>query len=480
MKLNRKSLALLLTFSQLALFSCGDNTQKEQETTSDAESETTVQGDGFSIDKTFDGKEVNILLWSLANFNATEETGDVINDAIYRRNSKVEDLLDITFSYDVRVGHGGDYSTWLSTLNSSILAGDDAYQLAGGYGYVLTADTLNDSFMNLSENPYIDFDKPWWPSNILESADLGGKMTVCFGNLDSRYYDTTYAVYFNKRLAENNKLDDLYSLVNDGKWTFDKFAEYSVQASSDIDGDGTLTDNGDIYGTLFNQTMTVDAFINSCDVKITKKNSDGMPELLGLTEKYVDVYDKLYDLIKNSGSVRYQGSSGEENDGIFMNGLSLFMLNSLESAHTLRSMDDDFGIIPYPKYDEDQDSYYTYNAIGNSTAFVVPVTSDETLAGCVIEALAYYGYNDVLPEYYERALKGKGTRDDESAEMLDIIFDNIYFDFTQIYSRNFGDQKAPSMVLRMSLRTDTGIASLWASDENMFNSTMEDLINSLK
>lgn len=479
MKSNLKLIALLLTASQLALFSCGNNAQKE-ETTADSESEITTQSDGFSISKTFDGKEVNILLWTNQLFASTEETGDVINDAVYKRNTKVEDLLDITFAYDVRAGHGTDYSSWLSVLNSSILAGDDAYQLAGGYGYNLTADALNDSFMNLSENPYINFDNPWWPSNIMESADLGGKMTVCFGHMDPKYYNTTYAVYFNKRITENNKIDDLYETVNDGKWTFDKFAEYSIQAASDIDGDGTLSDDNDIFGALFDTAMTVDGFINSCDVQLTSRNSNGLPELLGFTEKYADVYEKLNDLVNNSGSVRYKGTNGETNDTIFMNGQSLFMLNSLGSAHTLRSMDDDFGIIPYPKYDEEQDSYYTYNAIGNSTAFVVPATSDETLAGCVLEALAYYGYKDVLPEYYERALKGKGTRDDESAEMLDIIFDNIVFDFTQIYSRNFGDQQSPSMALRVAIYRGTGIASLWATNENIYNSTMEDLISTLK
>ena len=40
----------------------------------------------------------------------------------------------------------------------------------------------------------------------------------------------------------------------------------------------------------------------------------------------------------------------------------------------------------------------------------------------------------VIPVLYDKVLKGKNTRDDESAEMLDLIFDGIYYDPALIYS----------------------------------------------
>ncbi len=71
-----------------------------------------------------------------------------------------------------------------------------------------------------------------------------------------------------------------------------------------------------------------------------------------------------------------------------------------------------------------------------------------------------YGWKDILPEYYERALKGKATRDSDSEAMLDIIFNNIEYEFTEIYSRNFGDQKAPSMMMRVAVGENKDISSL--------------------
>lgn len=230
-----KITALLLVAAQLALFSCGDQQNSNTESSiEDTQGGDTTASDGYSPSKTFDDKEVNILLWTGSRIAVTEETGDVIDDAVYKRNLKVEDELKVKFKYDSRTGHGTEYSSWLSTLNSSILAGDNAYQLAGGYGYRLSTEALSGNFMDLADNPYIDFTKPWWPSNIIEAADIGGKITMAFGNIDPVYYDSTYAVFFNKVIAEDNKLNDIYQLVNDGKWTLDKFLEYSQAAADDL------------------------------------------------------------------------------------------------------------------------------------------------------------------------------------------------------------------------------------------------------
>ncbi len=101
-------------------------------------------------------------------------------------------------------------------------------------------------------------------------------------------------------------------------------------------------------------------------------------------------------------------------------------------------------------------------------------------SGAVLEALAYYGWKNLLPAYYDRALKGKAARDTDSEAMLDMIFANIEFDFTQIYSYNFGDEKSPSMAMRKSVNTNSDISSLWASMEKLYADTMDSLVDELK
>lgn len=486
----RSSVQILSAIMALSLLlpSCSqgtvpEDTEKETDSGPDGFVGDTTADDGYAPpDKDFGGRTLNFYMWTENKFSASEETGDIIEDAVYKRNRKVEELFNVSFTYDIRTGDWQTWKDWIGVLNSSILAGDDAYQLVGGYGYRLARETLGDTFQNLKENPYIDFSKPWWPANITDAANAGSRVGLCFGNLDPNFYDTTYAVYFNKKLADDNSIGNMYDLVYDGKWTLDKLFEFSEAGARDLDGDTIIGEN-DQYGLILDKTMSVDAFLQSSDIMISEKDADGIPTLLGLSEKLVDLQESLRDFIYRSGSVLYEADDMNLLTGVFMSGRSLFFANNLSRAHTLRDMNDDFGIIPYPKYDEAQDGYKTYNAIGNSTAFAIPTGADSELAGCVIEALAYYGWNDILPEYYERALKGKVARDNDSEAMLDLIMDNIEFDFIQIYSYCFafkyGDKMSPSLALRMSVQTDSELTSFWASNQNIYDEIMSGLITSI-
>ena len=150
---NNSTISIILASLMLtgSLSACGDTqsgvTTDSTDTQSGAVTESSADSnDGYvKPDKKFDGQNVNFLLWTeICHFAAEEESGDTINDAVYARNIKVQDMFGVTFTYDSRKGAGAEYGSWLNTLNSSILAGDNAYQIAGGYGYRLTSDALND------------------------------------------------------------------------------------------------------------------------------------------------------------------------------------------------------------------------------------------------------------------------------------------------------------------------------------------------
>ena len=91
----------------------------------------------------------------------------------------------------------------------------------------------------------------------------------------------------------------------------------------------------------------------------------------------------------------------------FMNGQGLFLTESIGKAHIMREMRDDFGILPYPKYDEAQESYQTYICDGNTTGFSIPITADAEKSGMILNALNALGMSDVRPEYYDRASRAK-------------------------------------------------------------------------
>ena len=114
---------------------------------------------------------------------------------------------------------------------------------------------------------------------------------------------------------------------------------------------------------------------------------------------------------------------------MFQSGLGLFMDQNFSGIQLLRDMDTDFGILPYPKYDEAQESYSARLEAAYKCC-TVPVTNNRLdLTGTMLEALYCAAYNDVIPAYYEITLKSKSVRDNDSEEMLDIISSNVRFDY---------------------------------------------------
>ena len=134
-----------------------------------------------------------------------------------------------------------------------------------------------------------------------------------------------------------------------------------------------------------------------------------------------------------------------------------------------RSMDTDFGVLPYPKLDENQDKYYTM-AEELSIMLTVPVTADAEFSSLILEAMAIESVNTVSPAFYDVCLNGKIVRDEESKEMLDILFENKVFDIGLV--TGIGSFK--STMTSMEAADDTGVASKYAS---LLSSAEEQLKN---
>jgi len=405
----------------------------------------------------------------------TEETGEVLNDTIYRRNGKVEELYNVNFEYTVTPGAYGNpgWNEWLQTLESSILAGDGSIDIAGGQSYRLWSRALtNEMFQNLNDIDAFDFEQQWWPQMFMEAANLGDVLYFCQGNVDTQFWNRVYVLLFNKTLAANHNVGDLYGMVKDGTWTIDKLIEITKPMLQDIDGDGKYNEN-DMYGYATGKYLPIDPWNNAFMLEYVKPSDDGTLELVGLTQQITDACIKVKDFLLNTDAVFYSDTA--DDPLIFKEGRTLFFPTNLSTLQTLREDDIDIGILPYPKWDEQQKTYGAACAASGTSAYCVPITADGNVSGCVLEALAYYGYQDVMPVYYEKTLKGKNTRDNESEEMLDLIFDNIFFDSSMIYSFIFGDQKTPSMLMRMTVKDNKDIASAYAADENLYITTLEEI-----
>lgn len=164
----------------------------------------------------------------------------------------------------------------------------------------------------------------------------------------------------------------------------------------------------------------------------------------------------------------YQGGDSEILT-IFQEGRSLFMTEVLYHVNSMRQSDVDFGILPMPKFNVEQE-YYIQAADGYCVSPVVipSIVQNIDRAGFIVEAFAEASCTMIKPEYYEIVLKGKLTRDQESSEMLDIIYKNFVIDNADIYQ--WGGMES-SIITAMNSGQD--LASVAARNTKVLGKVME-------
>ncbi len=351
---------------------------------------------------------------------ATEQNGEAINDAIYARNLAVEE------AYNIKISE-------ISTTNvkndalKSIQAGDNAYDIALMTMGDALAMVLQDALVDYAEIPYIDVTAPWWVQNSITDMTIGGRAYYGISLFDTTHYDGVRTFFFNKQMIEDNRLENPYELVKTGRWTLDKFGEMALAVSKDLDGDGAWTAN-DQYGYTSWSSIAGQTLATGCGATLSiNKDENDMPYFDLDTEYHIVRFEKITELLNKDGFRNPEGKA-ETNGGVtqFMEGRVLFYNETMGNAQKLRQMTLDFGILPAPKFNEEQESYY--NLGGNPYFMTVPITTpDLERTGIMMEALAYESVDTIVPAFYEIMLQGKVSRDDESQEMLDIIFSTLSY-----------------------------------------------------
>ncbi|MCQ2432000.1 MAG: hypothetical protein MJ175_05275 [Clostridia bacterium] len=433
--MKRTALATLLLLAA-ALTACGETAQSPVETSTKAETEAVTAAETEApvidlVDKPeldgldFGGAVMRIRTTSNPNvhgyIDVKEENGDTLDDAIYRRNRTAEDKLN--FVIEEVIDDSPD-------IRRILLSGDDAYELCNtmcpmaltywSEGLVIDMDTL----------PHVDLSKNYWARKLNDSISINGRNYVALGAYDVNVYDLTYALTFNKQLVQDFDMTSPYELVKTGKWTIDQMNNMMIQVLSDLDGDGKMTET-DRYGYLAHPKMVLPNFWIAADTMTILKNENDYPVVNILDDRFMNLFSRVFEITwdNNAWFSKTKGDFDVPSDckTIFTEGRGLFLDMSFFHVESLRSMEIDFGIIPYPKLDEAQEEYYT--RVSYYWATVIPnANSHLDMTGAFLEEMNYESAKIVIPAYYDTALKSKYSRDEESAEMLDLILDNRVVD----------------------------------------------------
>ena len=153
---------------------------------------------------------------------------------------------------------------------------------------------------------------------------------------------------------------------------------------------------------------------------MTRRNEDGRISLNMNTEKMIALVEKFADFSAIAG-VFMPDNSIQLKDGNL-----LFELHTIAHAVNYRETEVDVGILPYPKYDIEQEDYLNFDWSG---FMAIPVTiRNPDMVGAVVEMLSYETGNEVLSAYYDVLLDGKLARDTDTHAMLDILFSTLVYD----------------------------------------------------
>ncbi len=481
--------ALLLTAS---MASCGGgDTAQTVDTTGAAADTTAVETEEPAyVPATVDmgGREFHILSkmegdesgrWTAEDFKIEEADGDVVNDAIVERNN----LLEEQFNCDI-VNHfepmGNLFSyTLYGTISKLVQAGDTTYDFMMPPiqdSAKLAADGI---LWDLTMFDSINLDQPWWNQVFDEATSIGGKSYYANGDISLTFMRAAYAILFSKNVLSKYDLESPYSLVTDGNWTIDALMGMARAAAEDINGNGYMDSEDNIgMAMLYNSG---EAFYAATGVKLVTVE-DGKLTWTGDSAKSLAVMEKIYQIydekqttincdVASLMSGSYATLTNVDRGATFLStDKTLFLFGTMNNVPLMRDMDGDFGILPLPKFDENQERYYSYVHTWSASAATIPITAqypEET--AMFMEAAAYYASQMITPAYYDVALKTKYARDDESQKMLDIIYENRWCDLGNLY--NVGE-----VLTGMTSLVTTGknsFASMMASKESTIKSTLE-------
>ena len=436
-----KFLALLLAALALtpAFAGCAQKeTDKEEQTTEQALADDYL--DTALPNETYNGETLGLVGREDSKFiPEEEENGQPVDDALLRRNAKIEERYDVDLTY-YPASWGGVTNEMVS---NAALANETIYDVA--FGNFMTCGTffINNGLILSTDNiPYLNLEQKWWSQDCMGQLRIHDKTFFLTGMITYEHTTDGSAIFFNKNIAENKGMDDHFDAVRNYRWTLDTLSKNMKLAAHDDNGD-TAMDENDTWGLVISNDAGF-AFYYGSNVRLMEKDDEDEPYFLSDVSSISTKIDKICSILSNR---RYTANLSDELysacDSQFEKGKALYSYSMAHSGIDLRTKDFyDFGILPIPTWDEEQQQYYSFAGPYSGGGIYFPITNNkEELTGVITEALAYQ--SSVEGGYYyailEKYIKGRGTYDADSEEMIDLVLSTKLYDLGLIFGMNLAD-----------------------------------------
>ena len=431
----KKTLSLILSLLMVggSLAACATAPEDPAQTagvTTEAvsEGESTIK-DNLPDDLDLQGTTITIFSDHATLIGPDELSGDPVSDALFERNKFVESRLNTEIAVEAFDGKGDAYAA-THKMATLVQSGSTEYDAIVSSCYTILDQLLSGTFADLANAAYLDLPQPWWSQDFNRSLSFRDSQYTLAGHILVSIYRSAYATVFNQNRFIDARQPFPYEYVENGTWTLDKQISLVPLFHQDTNGDGQQDPN-DYYGLVTAHLSKMDPYWASCEVDIVGKTSDGEFELIFDSGEAHEMAEKVLFLLYETDNSVYLEPAYDP-ASVFAKGTSAMAtitLGSLESTQ-FRDMEDIYGVVPMPRFSEDQDAYYSTLHDGFSV-FAVPTTIQgdrlDTVAA-VLEAMASASYNIVKPVYYETTLRTKLVNDPQSSEMMDMVVNNLLSD----------------------------------------------------
>ena len=420
----------------------------------------------------YDKKEVTLCVrgdekavWEIG----LEDDGDALSSELFERTGRTEERLNVVLAVS-QVDGWSSYNNAVSSIRNSIMNQQAIYDIIVGLSWRIPQLASEGLYYNLHSFDYFDASNIWWSQSLAKELTVNERMFMATGDISIDYMESAHTVFFNQTIAKAMGMDysTFYQTVSKGEWTFSELYEVSKDGYANLNGNDFI-DDGDQFGLMIQTTM-LQAFYTAAGVNLIENNGVDRPAFNVNVTQLEQVWDGIKVLLDSNATVFYENNTTGINGSFrdyFAEGKALFMITTLGSLKSLTDMTDSFGVLPMPKYNEEQTNYYSQ--LHGCELWSVPMDAkDPDMSAAVMTSMGYDSHEVVLEPHFEKLLKTRYVKDSESGYMIDTIYYNIYMNFDSIYNEvlqpgpGFGTKAQMPMFLFGAIADGTyGSASAW-------------------
>ncbi|MBE6564572.1 MAG: extracellular solute-binding protein [Ruminococcaceae bacterium] len=366
-------------------------------------------------------------------------SSELIPDAVYRRNTVIEDKYNVTIEQV-------EATSMSSEIRTQVMSGTTEFDAIIARANILSVLAKEELLYDLNSVPQFNMDAPYWDQNAKTELAMGNKLY--YTNCDINIRATPFMIYFNKQIIEDYQLTSPYEYMANDQWTLDNFAALIKAVSRDMDNDGSWTEF-DQYGAYL-EHHNVSTLLYGSGIRATTNDSTGYPTLTLTGDKLVTAYEKIKEIFSDKTTTFCITCSSLDPHGydhkfdyaryLFTQDQALFHIAPSDVIPQFADMEHEFGIVPVPKFDSTQPRYYSLFSYYEVLVALPSIIPDLERTGSILEDMNYYSSIITIPVWFETMLSRKYTRDDESEANLSIVKETAVYDVGLFY--DFGGMRS--------------------------------------